>query len=101
MKVLLDSANVAPQGWRLARWPHDAISLLKTGAVTELIINTDKGKQKRGSGEDVLEWLNEAIVDIGLSPPNIKVHANNIDQHKRMMSKVHRIYLTHRMKFIR
>jgi len=101
MKVLLDRVSVAPEGWKVARWPHDAINLLKTGAVTELTINEEYGKQKRGTGEDVLEWLNVAVVNIGLSPPSIKIHANNIDQHKRMMSKVHRIYLTHRMKFIR
>lgn len=101
MKVLLDNINVAPQGWRVARWPHDAISLLKTGSVTNLTINTDRGGQKRGSAEDVLDWLKGAVVEIGLAPPDIKICANNIDQHKRMMSKVHQIYLNHRMKFIR
>ena len=100
MKVLLDNINVAPQGWRIARWPHDAISLLKTGAVTNLTINAGKDLQKRGTGEDVLDWLKGAVVDLGLPPPDIKVYAINRDQHKRMMSKVHRIYVSHRMKYI-
>lgn len=77
MKVYLDDERTPPQGWTLVRWPEDAITLLMTGEVTELSLDHDLGDDNRGTGYDVILWLEEAVVTRGFVPPSIKVHSAN------------------------
>lgn len=84
MKLYLDDVRPAPAGWKLVRWPQEMIELLMTGAVTDVSLDHDLGDDKRGTGYDVITWLEKAVVDYGLVPPNIKVHSANVPAKKRM-----------------
>lgn len=84
MKLYLDDVRPAPAGWKLVRWPQEMIELLMTGAVTDVSLDQNLGDDKRGTGYDVITWLEKAVVDYGLVPPNIKVHSANVPAKKRM-----------------
>ena len=84
MKLYLDDVRPAPAGWKLVRWPQEMIELLMTGAVTEVSLDHDLGDDKRGTGYDVITWLEKAVVDYGLVPPNTKVHSAYVPAKKRM-----------------
>lgn len=84
MKVFLDDTRPAPAGWKLARWPQEVIGLLMTGAVTDVSLDHDLGDDKRGTGYDVITWLEKAVVEYGLVPPVINIHSANMPAKKRM-----------------
>ncbi|HAA56195.1 MAG TPA: hypothetical protein DCE42_15630 [Myxococcales bacterium] len=84
MKVYLDDERTPPKGWRLVRWPEDAIALLETGNVTHLSLDHDLGDDERGTGYDVILWLEEAVVTKGFSPPHVKVHSANTSARVKM-----------------
>lgn len=50
MKVFLDDERAAPAGWVLARWPDEAIELLRQGGVTHLSLDHDLGDDRKGAG---------------------------------------------------
>lgn len=77
MKVYLDDERETPQGWVRVYWPDEAIELLKTGKVFEISLDHDLGDDERGTGYDVILWIEEAIVTQGFNPPKIKVHSAN------------------------
>ena len=100
MKVFLDDIRPAPIGWKLVRWPQEAISLLMTGAVSDLSLVHDLGNDKRGTGYDVITWLEKAVIDYGIVPPNMKIHSANIAARKRMEQGIYsikRLYRTRSM----
>jgi hypothetical protein len=84
MKVFLDDERPAPPGWRLVRWPEEAIELLRTGAVTELSLDHDLGDDARGTGYDVIVWIEVAVATRGFAPPAITVHSANTSARVRM-----------------
>ncbi|MBV1909968.1 MAG: hypothetical protein KUG78_11650 [Kangiellaceae bacterium] len=95
MKVFLDDIRQAPPGWKVVRWPQEAISLLMTGAVSDISLDHDLGNDKRGTGYDVITWLEKAVVDYGVIPPNIKVHSANVSARQRMeqgIKSINRLY---------
>ena len=49
-----------------------------TGSVTDLSLDHDLGNDRKGTGYDVITWLEKAVVEYGLVPPNIKVHSANV-----------------------
>ena len=57
MKVYLDDERVAPAGWIQARWPDEVITLLASGEVTHLSLDHDLGDDDRGTGYDVVLWI--------------------------------------------
>jgi hypothetical protein len=57
MKVYLDDERPCPDGWVVARWPEEVIELLKTGQVTHLSLDHDLGDDYRGTGYDVITWI--------------------------------------------
>lgn len=77
MKVFLDDLRPAPEGWIRAYWPDEAIALLETGSVEELSLDHDLGDDERGTGYDVLVWIEEAVALRGFKPPNMRVHSAN------------------------
>lgn len=77
MKVYLDDDRETPSDWERVYWPDEAIDLLKTGQVTEISLDHDLGDDERGTGYDVILWIEEAVVTQGFSPPKIKVHSAN------------------------
>lgn len=92
MKIYLDDTRPAPEGWELVLWPKEAIEHLKTGAVTHLSLDHDLGNDARGTGYDVILWLEEAVVRQDFRPPAImRVHSANPVAKKRMEAGLTRI----------
>lgn len=91
LKVFLDDERQPPEGWQLVRWPDESIALLETGNVTELSLDHDLGDDERGTGYDVLVWIEEAVATTTFIPPDISVHSANSSARVRMMAAVHSI----------
>lgn len=91
MKVYLDDERQAPEGWVQARWANEVIELLKTGNVTELSLDHDLGDDVRGTGYDVLQWLDEQVICNQFFPPIIHVHTANPAARVRMEAAVKNI----------
>ncbi len=77
MKVFLDDKRPCPEGWTLVRWPEEAIALLLTGEVTEISLDHDLGDDDRGTGNDVVLWVEVQVVLYGFVPPKMFVHSDN------------------------
>lgn len=84
MKVYLDDERTTPPGWTRVYWPDEAIALLKLGEVTEISLDHDLGDDERGTGYDVVLWIEEAVVTRGFQPPLIKVHSANSSAREKM-----------------
>jgi len=98
MKVYLDDERAAPEGWVRVLWPDEAIELLQTGAVTQLSLDHDLGDDQRGTGYDVLLWIEQEVALHKLVPPAvIKVHSANPAGRKRMLAAIEAIYRIYRI----
>ncbi len=84
MKVYLDDVRQTPSGWVRVYWPDEAIELLKTGNVEQISLDHDLGDDERGTGYDVVLWIEEAVVTQNFTPPQIFVHSANISARKKM-----------------
>ena len=84
MKVYLDDERETPAGWVRVYWPEDAVKLLKSGEVTEISLDHDLGNDERGTGYDVVLWIEEAVVKQNFKPPRIKVHSANTSARAKM-----------------
>jgi len=84
MKVYLDDVRSAPPGWVAARWPEEVIRLLEGGDVTDLSLDHDLGDDARGTGYDVVVWLEEAVATRGFRPSRVVVHSANSAARQRM-----------------
>lgn len=84
MRVYLDDERSTPEGWVRVYWPDQAIALLRQGGVTEISLDHDLGDDARGTGYDVIAWIEEAVVLDGFSPPCIRVHSANPSARLRM-----------------
>jgi len=84
VKVYLDDERKAPEGWQQVRWPNEAIRLLETGAVKEISLDHDLGDDDRGTGYDVILWIEEAVISRGFKPPKIRVHSANSSVRQKM-----------------
>lgn len=91
MKVFLDDVRTAPEGWVHVLWPDEVIALLKTGQVTDLSLDHDLGDDARGTGYDVLLWIEASVVEHGFVPPNISIHSANPVARGRMEAAVRSI----------
>ena len=72
-------------------WPAEAIALLKTGAVEELSLDHDLGDDERGTGYDVVVWIEEAVALHNFMPPKIKVHSANSSAREKMLAGIRSI----------
>lgn len=77
MKVFLDDERQTPAGWVRTYWPDEAIALLEAGAVTEISLDHDLGDDVRGTGYDVVLWIEEAVATRGFIAPRVLVHSAN------------------------
>ena len=73
-------------------WPEEAIKLLKTGQVTNLSLDHDLGDDKRGTGYDVVLWIEEAVATGVFVPPRIVVHSANPSARAKMEAGITRIH---------
>jgi len=91
MKVYLDDERIAPQGWRQTRWPDEVIALLQTEDVTDLSLDHDLGDDERGTGYDVILWLERAVATEGFMPPRLSVHSANSSARMKMEAGIRSI----------
>jgi hypothetical protein len=84
LKVFLDDERVTPKGWVRVYWPAEAIALLETGKVSEISLDHDLGNDERGTGYDVVLWIEEAVIMRGFIPPKMWVHSANSSARKKM-----------------
>lgn len=91
MKIWLDDVREAPDsGWRVCRWPSEVISYLERGTtyrdISHLSLDHDLGDDERGTGYDVLLWIEERVVtDPNYTPPPlITVHSANTSARVKM-----------------
>lgn len=92
MKVYLDDERETPPGWKRVYWPKDAIKLLETGEVEEISLDHDLGDDDRGTGYDVVCWIEEAVITKAFRPPIIKVHSANPSARNKMEAGIESIY---------
>jgi hypothetical protein len=89
MKIYLDDERPAPDGWVQARWPDEVIALLKTKEVSHLSLDHDLGDDQRGTGYDVLSWIErELILNQRKPPAHINVHSANPAARMRMVAAI-------------
>ncbi len=91
MKIYLDDLRSAPEGWIHVYWPDEAIELLETGKVDIISLDHDLGDDERGTGYDVVIWIEEAVITRGFKPPEIKVHSANSSARIRMEAGINSI----------
>lgn len=84
MKVFLDDIRQAPLGWIHVYWPDEAIALLKTGCVSEISLDHDLGDDIKGTGYDVLIWIENAVAMEEFIPPRINIHSANVSARRKM-----------------
>ncbi|MBB5371044.1 MULTISPECIES: cyclic-phosphate processing receiver domain-containing protein [unclassified Janthinobacterium] len=84
MRVYLDDERNTPEGWTRVYWPDEAVSLLNSGAVVEISLDHDLGDDERGTGYDVILWIEEAVALRGLNPPIIFIHSANSSARQKM-----------------
>lgn len=91
MRVFLDDERSTPEGWVRVYWPDEAIALLESGAVEELSLDHDLGDDERGTGYDVVLWIEEAVALRGFKPPRISVHSANSSARDKMIAGIQSI----------
>jgi hypothetical protein len=91
VRVWLDDVRPAPAGWVWVCWPDEAIEFLKDGGVVELSLDHDLGDDTRGTGYDVLVWLEEQVALHGFVPPKIAIHSANVVGRERMQRAIESI----------
>lgn len=84
MKLYLDDERTTPEGWVRVYWPDEAIEYLKTGQVTEISLDHDLGDDERGTGYDVLLWIEEQVITNYMVPPIMQVHSANSSARQKM-----------------
>ncbi|WP_165311351.1 cyclic-phosphate processing receiver domain-containing protein [Vibrio ziniensis] len=92
MKVYLDDERTTPEGWVRAYWPNEVISMLTDGKVTEISLDHDLGDDRKGTGYDVILWIEKQMVLNNFEPPRLKVHSANISARRKMEQGIDQIY---------
>jgi len=87
-RVYLDDERATPPGWVRVFWPDEAIALLETGQVTEISLDHDLGDDQRGTGYDVVLWVEEAVALRGFRPPRMVVHSANSSARQKMLAGI-------------
>ncbi len=85
MRVFLDDERPTPEGWVRVYWPDEAIALLAAGGVELISLDHDLGDDARGTGYDVILWLEEAVATRGFVPPLVTVHSANSSAREKML----------------
>lgn len=91
LQVFLDDVRSAPDGWLRVFWPEEAIAILQTGNVATISLDHDLGDDARGTGYDVLLWIEEAVALRKFRPPRMLVHSANPPARERMSARIEAI----------
>jgi len=94
MKVYRDDERTTPNGWVRVYWPDEVIKLLKTGEVTEVSLDRDLGDDDRGTGYDVVLWIEEQVALHGFVPPMMSVRSANVSARTKMENGIRAIEAT-------
>ncbi|MHA6266354.1 cyclic-phosphate processing receiver domain-containing protein [Aliiroseovarius sp. CAU 1755] len=86
MDVFLDDRRQTPFGWTRVYWPDQAIALLESGKVELISLDHDLGDDKRGTGMDVLLWIERAVAEDGFRLPDIRIHTADPLARKKMQA---------------
>ncbi|WP_421309476.1 cyclic-phosphate processing receiver domain-containing protein [Aeromonas veronii] len=78
MKLYLDDERKTPVGWVRVFWPEEAIAWLKTEMVTEISLDHDLGNDDRGTGYDVIIWIENEVMTNNFIPPQINIHSAKV-----------------------
>jgi hypothetical protein len=92
IKVYLDDERETPDGFVRVYWPDDAIALLEQGNVSVISLDHDLGDDERGTGYDVVLWIEEQVYTTDYTPPTILVHSANSSAKAKMMNGINTIY---------
>ncbi|HAU4895364.1 TPA: hypothetical protein F3L08_16210 [Aeromonas hydrophila] len=84
MKLYLDDERETPAGWIRVFWPDEAIAWLKTEMVTEISLDHDLGDDGRGTGYDVILWMENEVMTKYFIPPKIHIHSANVSARRKM-----------------
>lgn len=91
LKIWLDDVSPAPDGWIRCYWPIEVIALLKEQALCDVMLSLDHdlGNDNRGTGYDVLRWIERQVFkeDI-VEPPTIFLHTGNPVARDRMKEAI-------------
>lgn len=84
MKLYLDDERKTPVGWVRVFWPDEAIAWLKTEMVTEISLDHDLGDDDRGTGYDVILWIENEVMTNHFISPKIHIHSANVSARIKM-----------------
>lgn len=98
MKIYLDDERETPDGYVRAYWPDEVINLLKDNDVEEVSLDHDLGDDDRGTGYDVLLWVEEQVAIHSYKAPILKVHSANVSAREKMESAIRNIEKLSRRK---
>lgn len=84
MKLYLDDERKTPVGWVRVFWPEEAIAWLKTEMVTEISLDHDLGDDDRGTGYDVILWIENEVMTNNFIPTQINIHSANVSARIKM-----------------
>ncbi|HHQ4693522.1 cyclic-phosphate processing receiver domain-containing protein [Aeromonas hydrophila] len=88
MKLYLDDERKTPVGWVRVFWPEEAIAWLKTEMVTEISLDHDLGDDDRGTGYDVILWIENEVMTNNFIPPQIHIHSANVSARRKMELRI-------------
>lgn len=88
MNIYLDDERETPDGFIRCYWPNEVIELLKTNKVKLISLDHDLGDDNKGTGYDVLLWLEEQVFLGTIDPPEIIIHSSNSSAVQKMNSAV-------------
>jgi hypothetical protein len=91
LQIYFDDERVTPEGWTRVYWPTEAIELLKSGRVVEISLDHDLGDDERGTGYDVVLWIEEQVALHGFVPPKMSVHSANVSARAKMEAGIRAI----------
>lgn len=90
-KIYLDDERQTPEGFIRCYWPDQVIELLQSIEVDLISLDHDLGDDKRGTGYDVLLWIEEQVATAGFKPPQLIVHSANTPAREKMESAINQI----------
>jgi hypothetical protein len=91
LRIFLDDERAPPEGWVRASWPAEVIAWLETGSVQAVSLDHDLGDDARGTGYDVICWIEEAVALRGFDPPTLTVHSANPSARAKMLAGIRSI----------
>lgn len=92
VKIFLDDKRSTPEGFVRCYWPDEVFKLLETGPVHLISLDHDLGDDERGTGDDVVTYLQEQLILNNRLPPAVTIHSDNPSGCQKMWLGVSRLY---------